>query len=904
MDIQQVTAFADDSTLESYTKPLLDKDLQWIRMGEDSKVHSIPDILQRPVKVAEGEFNVGFNPLKLKFPDIIFQSSNNVVAKLDYFTYFRANICVRLLINATPFMSGRYWLFFAPYDSACGRSALVGAPVTSPILQNCTGFPGIEIDLATNSPVEIEIPYCSPLSHYNLVNSFATMGECYLIALNPIQTGIAPVSVGSGASFTMYAWFKDIDLAMPTSAKTRVPVFIKAQVGTTEEEKTLSSPISSVADTAASTSALLSNVPVIGNAARTVSWVSRAISRTASTFGWNKPTSLESVAPYYNVPAKGYTNVDGIDNSSKLCAMPDNGLAYRSGMFSTDVDEMDISHVVSKSCIYISAINWEITQSAKHRLHFAAVNPGVTGTKNVTTGAVYPTTLGYVSSMFKYWRGGLKYRITCAKTAFHTGRLRIVFHAGVDDILYVTEDQNAYNWILDLSVSSELEFTIPYVANVPWKETVIDKYDAAPFVPERTKTGILEIQVLTPLRRANDGVANNCPINIWLSGSEDFSLAIPDFQDYVVTLAGPLTSLAEKEQPTIIKAQVFNRTSQSISHNEQVSNAAAPFFPTTPLTTTGFEELSIGEKITSLRQLIKRFCPIAYSYPFPYISQVGVNWVASGPIKLDLNNDDHLFNQISLDPAYFGKVDDHENEQQVSLPSYRGSSGLIISSFPAIKRFRTSHPLYRISYLFRFYRGGVRYKIANPPTNSVSYTCYGNRPARGTGGPEVAYTSVIETQEVLPKRVEMPLYVSRDIAVIENGTPAEPAIDVFTVFDSMQKFEHYVYNDLNGTLEVEVPYYSSLPISVVSEGVLPDVDGPLVRRSMVRVRRSLDPRGMDTKTYEAYNDLDDPTAGFGSMGFRPTIGGAVIYEAAADDFSFGYLVGAPPIKNILQHPDG
>jgi hypothetical protein len=184
-------------------------------MAEDDKLHDIHAILRRPVKVSEGEFNNAFTTVSLKFPDVIFQNSTNVVKKLDYFTFFRANVKIRLIFNATPFMSGKYWLFFAPFDDVSNRGAQLNN------LPNATGFPGVEIDVGSNAPVEIKMPYCSPLSHFNLLDSHSNMGEMYIVPINPIQSGTSPLTVG--AYFTIFAWFEDIELAMPTSKPVLVP---------------------------------------------------------------------------------------------------------------------------------------------------------------------------------------------------------------------------------------------------------------------------------------------------------------------------------------------------------------------------------------------------------------------------------------------------------------------------------------------------------------------------------------------------------------------------------------------------------------------------------------------------------------------------------------------------------
>lgn len=888
IDTQQITTFADDVDTDTYTKPMPSSNMQWVKLGDDDKTHSVLSILQRPVVVARGEFVTTFTSLSLKFPDVIFSNSTNVVSKLDYFAYFRANVRIRLLFNATPFMNGRYWMFFAPFDSVSNRAALV-ATTDGNVLPNCTGFPGVEIDLASNAPVEIEIPYCAPLSHYNLVNSFSNMGEFYLIPLNPIQTGTAPVGAGSGATFTLMAWFTNIDLAMPTSGTTLVPTTLVAQIGTSEEENTSGISVASVADAVATTATVLSGVPVLGNIARPIAWVSRAAAGVASTFGWNKPDSMAPVAPYVNVPAKGYTNIDGIDISTKLGGMPDNGLAYGPGMFSTDVDEMAISHVASKSCIYAHNVDWNLVQAATTRLHFAPVAPGVSGGDANT---IYPTTLAYLCSLFKYWRGGLKYRITIAKTAFHTGRLRITYHAGVKDITEITTPENAYNWVLDLSTSSELEFTIPYVSNVPWKEVVVSEFNQSKFAPEFSKTGILDIQVLTSLRRASDSVADNCPINIWISADTDFALSIPDGGDFGVTI--PIA---------LLEAQIFNRTDPAIAHNEQVDHSASEFFPASSMPFTGPEELTIGEKMTSLRQVIKRFCPIAIAHPYPYKLETNAGAVFPGPI--DLSTNEYLYNQITLDPAYFGMVDDYSNPDLLVLPESRQSDGIIhTNAFNAMTRFRASHPFYRISYLYRFFRGGTRYKIVNPPTNNIQVRSSGWRLADNDALSTV-YTNSLDSVNTGDLRPQLPLFAVRDNSIIENGLVAEPAVGTFFEYGNLNQFEHYVYPDLNGTLEVEVPYYGQTPISVVCEKTTSSVDGPLVRRSKIHLRRSHDPFGMDTFIYQYTDVAVNPVSGWTttapstrSGGLRQCIGGAVIYQAAADDFSFGYLVGAPPLVKL------
>jgi hypothetical protein len=914
-NVQQITTFVDDTVIETYDKPHMSSVSAWTKMAEDDHMHDIHSILQRPVRVHTGEFNSSFTNVKLKFPDIIFQASKNVVKKLDYFLYFRANVKIRLVFNATPFMSGKYWMFFAPFDAVSNRKALLDN------LCNVTGYPGIEIDMGSNAPVEIKIPYCSPLSHYNLVDTHSNMGELYIVPLNYIQSGTSPLS--HGATFTIFAWFEDVEVAMPTSRPVSIPAINpqlewKAQMGKSEDAAATSGPpISGVANAVANVASTLSGIPLLSSWVRPVEWVARAVGGVASAFGWSKPTNLDKNTPFINVPAKGYTNVEGIDLSSKLAAMPDNGLTYDAGIFSTDLDEMDISYVTSKSCIYKAGIDWNTGQEEGKILHYFPVAPGVSDVDGAMTTHHRPTTLAFVASMFQQWRGGLKYRLTVAKTAFHTGRLRITYHPGIHEPISPAEAfENAYNWILDLSVSSELEFEIPYISNVPWKEVSIGTHNSAYFFNERYSTGTVSITVLNELRIASDSVASNCPINMWISGASDLSFAMPDFGKFMVTV--PTQPPPKLKRPTHLdvgagidevntqwKAQILNLTSGAIQHNEQVTDAANNLFPMSKMGKTTAEELTIGEKITSLRQLVKRFALTAHGYPYPYKSKTDSRYVYPGPVPN--TTPQYLFNKIVLDPAYFGEAseDPHETIQTVKLPIMRKEQGeLVDADFDAMCTFPARCPLYYISYLYRFWRGSRRYKIATPCTNGLRSTNVGHRDLDNTATTRKLYTSATDGVEFDAIRPSDPLIVRRSTDIDENGTLEKPHISSFQSFQDSPVFEHYVYPDLNGTIEFEVPFYSQTPISLVGEKDISDVDGPVIRRSKIAVTRSLDPEGMDRPVYSYPGDGAFPTApkttSKDSGAIRNCFGAFNLYEAAGDDFSFGYLVGAPEIRRIIS----
>jgi hypothetical protein len=193
----------------------------------------------------------------------------------------------------------------------------------------------------------------------------------------------------------------------------------------------------------------------------------------------------------------------------------------------------------------------------------------------------------------------------------------------------------------------------------------------------------------------------------------------------------------------------------------------------------------------------------------------------------------------------------------------------------------------------------------NPTTNDLAYGTVGLKAAETQTGVPSLYTQSEDYTQIMGKRPNDPIFCIRDWIIKENGKVEKPLLDTFGGLDQNPIFEHLVYPDLNGVLEFEVPYYGQTPISVVGEGILSSVDGPLVRRALVHLRRSNAPRGMDKPLYAFLSDrssvssipaMNGPDHNKRSGGQRPCFGGFTLYEAAADDFSFGYLVGAPMLE--------
>lgn len=869
---QQITRFADDVVPEYYEKPRMEDPLV-TSSGRESMQHSIASILSRPHLVATGTLPLPATPpVKVDFPQALF-SSANVTDKLNYFNYFRADVKVRFQFNATPFQQGRYWMFFSPYDALSNRP-------NNGTLYSQTGYPGVEIDIANGAPVELTIPYCAPMTHYGLVTKESTMGTLEVVSIVPL----ASATTGStSCGYQIYAWFENIELSLPTNLP------LTAQIGEEEEQSKsgiISAPAAAVAKIADAAT------PLLPKLFQPLSWMARAVSGAAANVGFNKPTSVAATTPLVNLPGKGYTNADGLDLGVRLGMAPDGKLASTDSYFSTARDEMDINYVTSKSCIAIPTVDWGVGRSAGDLLLYWQNSPGCfySGSERY----IDPTTLNFVTSMFRFWRGGLKYRLTVTKTAFHSGRLRVSFIPHSNLLTPTGNTEYCHNWILDLSKSSELEFEIPYVSNRPWLDARLVKFSETSYWTRTTapgRTGTIIVEVLSPLIAASTTVAQSVTLTLWHSAGEDFELAVPEFSYYAVEARPPPTP-----PNGFLEAQVFNETDDAIAHREQEVNSSVPMFEAP---SAKMEPLAscIGERVTNLRTLTRRFGAYVRGTPFPYRRPEGV--CAVGPYDPASSADyPYGYNNFRIDPAFFGIRTGGVVPLKKNFPTVIDADGTKqLAQFDVAYTLDNNTPLHYISYIYRFWRGSKRYKVFLSPPNVPKNACgaWAVPSAPLAAQPYEEPTQTLRTVGTDAQRPMLPVIVKRERNLTENGTIFSTDLTSHHSVQAGGMFEHTLYPDLTGCVEFELPYYSTTPISLVCEGTLQDTNGLLVQRAIANVTYGGDPESLDSPIFTFIDEKQSP---FANRVTRGSIGEFRLFTAAGDDFSFGYLVGAPTIREL------
>jgi hypothetical protein len=411
-------------------------------------------------------------------------------------------------------------------------------------------------------------------------------------------------------------------------------------------------PISSIAFKVSKVAKFFSPIPMLADFVGPVSWAADIIGNVASVFGWSAPVNLAPLTRMLTSRFLYSTNVNKVDNSVPLSLDSSNQVEVMPGFGGTNVDELDIVYLAS-----IPFYNYFFLFPEGFAADTVLLSWNVCPFDNIKSRTVETALLydmgpcQWVSLKFSHWRGSIRYKLKFIKTEFHSGRLAISFTpwepksyqqpltlAGMD---YVLRD------IIDIRDATEYEFVVPYISSTPYRPTNVNVQGFA--------IGTVSVSIIDPLV-APSTVNSQIECYVEMSMCEDAEF-FGTQQNAFVT---PATVQFQSDDTLVRKA---------------IGNAKLNGFQ---LETS---KAAVGERITNLRTLMKKFYPITAS-----ASLAANKFVNVFPFAHPLMN-------ISAGVTIVEQVNDLYGE---------------------------------LSTIFTFSRGGVRIK-AIVPSISTAFVTYGSR---------------------------------------------------------------------------------------------------------------------------------------------------------------------------------
>lgn len=556
------------NVVENPTVPLIRDLRDTVAVDYDSDIRSF---LGRPIKLSQGSFALTDAGMLSHFPGLATVASNAMVsAKLSGRYLLRATLCMKLQVNANKFQQGRYILGAVPLggasklDNDC-RDAYFKMHSYSRV--QITQLPHVELDISKDTEVTLKIPYVSYTNGFALqqvINGLGESCEVFLYTYSPLN-GVAGSTT---ASFTLFGWLEDIELQGIC-----VP-----QMADGEQKSQNIGPIESTLKKVSKSAGILSRIPLISSFTKPVSWVSSIVADAAHVWGWSRPKNLSPETRIITNPYLSLTTVDNAVVVAPLSLGCNNEIQPIVGFGGSVYDELAIDYLKTRFA-WTGTITWATSDVADANIFNYDVSP-----KNhfvdytdytVNVRSVAP--IAALANMFRYYRGGQVLRLKFVKTDFHSGRLLIAYapfakNAGTAvSGLTATQAQYVHRQIVDIRQVNEIDIKVPFIATVPW-------------LPTDVATGDLRIYVLDPLKCPST-VIQSVPIIMEWAGDDDLEFAIPDEQNSVTPVIPAFPQMGEFA-PTQSVGGASNLKSAILQHSS-----------------------CIGEKVQSLRSIIKRITP-------------------------------------------------------------------------------------------------------------------------------------------------------------------------------------------------------------------------------------------------------------------------------------------------------
>ncbi len=431
--------------------------------AHDFGVDTLKDFLEKPSMLASGVFqtsDVAGTPIDTRALPSEMLLRLKQSTKLNGVYMYRADIEINLRFNATRFQQGRYFLrvvFTGGASDSVSTTKLTKAHIGNLMLS--TSANAYEFDLATCTGITFTIPYTS-VANYCLTNYAAVSAHDFCkVFLIPYD----PLTAGSGDTTCQWAlWARFVNITTSGSV-----VLQSGSVTLREAKKGGIGPVSGVADKIKKTATVLGEVPMLSPFTHVVSWMADVVGRAATIWGFSKPPVTNPASAISRQAAPSFGNSDGSAVVHKLGLSNRNEVPLSTGRSRTTVDELSLEFLARQSA-WIYTVPWadSATSGTVLKTIDVAVGPSV-DTLSIAKGYTL-TPLDYISTMFKAYRVSVKYRLKLPKTEFHSGRLIVAFQpydgmATPASVTGIADTDNLQRVIWDVRETNELEVEVPFL---------------------------------------------------------------------------------------------------------------------------------------------------------------------------------------------------------------------------------------------------------------------------------------------------------------------------------------------------------------------------------------------------------------------------------------------------------
>lgn len=514
--------------------------------------------------------------------------------KTSGFGLLRGNLHVKFTVNGSPFYYGG---LLAAYTPLSGFRTDTISSSTNLMLVQQSQKPHVWLNPQNTSTASMVAPflYPYPMMETTLAN-YQNMGKIDLVVYAGLKS--ANGVTGSSVDVQTFAWLEDVELGGPTNQP----------VAQSSLEYTGNGQISGPASAVANAANQLSNVPILGPYAKATAGVASTVGKVASLFGFTNVPNIRDIEPMRQLPFE-LASTEISAPVTKLSLQPKQEIAVGTVQHGgSGEDDLVMTRFAGRSSFLVGSL-WPTSSVPGDILFTSFVTPQLWQT-NGTNQIVFPPA-GYLTQLFQYWRGSLKFTFKMIRSKYHRGRVQISWDRSANNLNQGSSlgNVNTFSTIMDLDETDEVTFTVPYVQNRQFLETATRTYNSpvtwttSATPPNQTNAqsnGVINVRVLNRLTAPE--ATSDVTMLMFISAGDDIEYAAPRNVGLLNTTG----------------MHTFSSLSSAVAQSSLIYDDAT--VETAHQNTTADQKVYLecfGEKVTSLRELLHR-------------SSLAKSWVFSG----------------------------------------------------------------------------------------------------------------------------------------------------------------------------------------------------------------------------------------------------------------------------------
>lgn len=752
--------FKDQMPAYSYD---VDSEMDPTRSLQDTSDATLDNFFSRPIKIASEEWGTGttlgfdIDPWSLYF------NNPRVINRIANYNLLKARLHIKVVINGNGFQYGRLiaaYLPLAQFDSLSSVSTLVPEDIVQ-----ASQWPHIFLDPTTSTGGEMILPFMYHKNYLSIPDAeWDQMGTLYFRTLNSLKHANGATDQ---VTVSVFAWATDVSMSVLTSED---PATIAPQSGmeTEVDEANTEGVISKPATAIAKLSNALSVIPPLAPFALATSSVAGAVASAARSMGYCRPPITKNPEPFRAFPISHLAATNTPDTALKLSVDDKQELSVDTRIAGVgSSDPLSIKEIAKRES-YLTTFNWNIGTAPETLLWNARIDPCTWSESTLTPKSYHFPACAMAALPFKYWTGSMRFRFQIVCSAFHKGRIKIVY-----DPNFLSTNEYNTNYLQVIDIADTQDFTLEFGngQNVtlldhhqPGLDGVTQMYSTSTYTAKEEGNGVVGVYVVNELTTPNSEVTNDISVNVFVSMGDDFEVFVPDdaFQAFTFKPTADAAFAAQSGAEADIVTEAQNTAEPSAPQHEQ-ADTIGPGLQDNAL----INMVYTGESIMSFRTMLKRYNLWRREY---------------------INSVEQLVDFVG---------------QRESFPFLRGSvTGAVdLADGVAPYNYVNTVMMHWVTYAFQGFRGGIRYKflinntprvVAGATSTTNDSTLYVQR--RGFG--DSNYSNFRGQAQGNTTQSE-----ASSTGVADFGAGSRKPLT--GVLGSL-----YANSKVNPTAEFEVPYYS------------------------------------------------------------------------------------------------